>query len=91
VIDFPFPADTQRQEIWTHIYPERTPVGDLQSDRLAVVAATGGTISNIARRGAFMAAAQPASVEMRHLFEASRRELRKLGRDMTPDELDAWR
>jgi ATPase family associated with various cellular activities (AAA) len=90
VIDFPFPADEQRREIWTQIYPERTPLGDLAPDRLAVVAATGGTISNIARRGAFMAAAEEASVEMRHLYDASQRELRKLGRDMTPDELDAW-
>ena len=91
VIDFPFPADAQRREIWTHIYPEQTPVGDLAPDRLAVVAATGGTISNIARRGAFMAAAEPKpAVEMHHLYDASQRELRKLGRDMTPDELDAW-
>jgi hypothetical protein len=91
VIDFPFPADTQRREIWSRIYPERTPVDELQPDRLAVVAATGGTINNIARCGAFMAAAEGAPVQMRHLFEASQRELRKLGRDMTPDELEAWR
>jgi ATP-dependent 26S proteasome regulatory subunit len=91
VIDFPFPADAQRREIWSNIYPEETPVGELAPDRLAVVAATGGTINNIARRGAFMAAAESSEVEMQHLFEASQRELRKLGRDMTPDELEAWR
>jgi hypothetical protein len=91
VIDFPFPAGEQREVIWSHVFPERTPVGELAPERLSAVAATGGTIANIARRGAFMAAAEPGTVEMHHLFEASRRELRKLGRDMTPDELEAWR
>jgi hypothetical protein len=91
VIDFPFPADAQRREIWSNIYPDEAPVGELEPDRLAIVAATGGTINNIARRGAFMAAAESSEVEMQHLFEASQRELRKLGRDMTPDELEAWR
>ena len=91
MIDFPFPADAQRREIWSNIYPDEAPVGELEPDRLAVMAATGGTINNIARRGAFMAAAESSEVEMQHLFEASQRELRKLGRDMTPDELEAWR
>jgi hypothetical protein len=91
VVDFPFPSSDQRAEIWREIYPDQTPVGELAHDRLSQVAATGGTITNIARRGAFLAAAEPNAVEMRHLFDASQRELRKLGREMTPDELDAWR
>ena len=90
VIDFPFPAKEQREEIWRSIYPPATPVLKLEPDRLATVAVTGGTISNIARRGAFLAAAEPTAVEMRHLFEATRRELRKVGRDMSPEELTAW-
>jgi hypothetical protein len=89
VIDFPFPTASQRLEIWRDVYPEQTPVGVLQPERLSVLAATGGTITNIARRGAYLAAAEPTAVEMRHLSEASRSELRKLGRELTPDELDA--
>jgi hypothetical protein len=91
VIDFPFPSPSQRAEIWREVYPDQTPVTELAAERLSLVAATGGTISNIARRAAFLAAAEPGPVAMRHLEEASRRELRKLGRDMTPDELEAWR
>jgi hypothetical protein len=90
VIDFPFPAERERERIWRTIYPQQTPVEDLVPQQLAVVAATGGTIANIARRGAFLAAAEPAPVEMRHLFEATRLELTKLGRDMTPEEREAW-
>ena len=87
VIDFPFPTVGERAAIWRDAFPEATPIGDLQPDRLSTLAATGGTISNIVRRGAYLAAAEPNAVEMRHLFEASRSELRKLGLDGTSRRL----
>lgn len=90
VIDFPFPSEGQREQIWRTVYPQQTPTEELSPERLSLVAATGGTIGNIARRGAFLAAGEPSAVEMRHLLESSRLELRKLGRDLTPDELEAW-
>jgi ATPase family associated with various cellular activities (AAA)/Winged helix domain, variant len=90
VIEFPFPAQEQREEIWRTIYPPAAPVEELDPRRLAAVAASGGTISNIARRSAFLAASEPAAIEMRHLLLGTARELRKLGRDMTPEELEAW-
>lgn len=91
VIDFPFPAEAERAEIWRSVYPPRAPVADdLDPQRLARVTATGGTIANIARRGAYLAAGEPAAIGMGHLLEATRRELRKAGRDLTPEELSAW-
>ncbi|HWT95332.1 MAG TPA: ATP-binding protein [Solirubrobacteraceae bacterium] len=90
VIDFPFPAEAERAAIWRSVYPPRAPVADLDPEKLARVTATGGTIANIARRGAYLAAAEPAGIGMAHLLEATRRELRKAGRDLTPEELSAW-
>jgi SpoVK/Ycf46/Vps4 family AAA+-type ATPase len=90
VVDFPFPGRAEREDIWRAIYPPTAPVEELAPERLAAVAATGGTIANIARRGAYLAAAEPSPVEMRHLLEATRRELRKSGRDLSPEELEAW-
>ncbi|WP_053227441.1 ATP-binding protein [Solirubrobacter soli] len=90
VIDFPFPARGEREQIWRTIYPERAPVGELEPGKLAAVSATGGTIRNIARRGAFLAAAEGEEIEMEHLREATVRELRTAGRDLTPEELRAW-
>lgn len=90
VIDFPFPDADTRVEIWRSIYPPQTPTGALEPQRLALVAATGGTIASIARRGAYLAAAEAADVEMRHLLESTRRELRKVGRDLSTEELSAW-
>jgi len=91
VVDFPFPGEAEREAIWRAIFPATVPVGELRPDRLARVAVTGATIANIARRGAFIAAAEDSEVQMRHLLTSTERELRQNGRSLSPEELSAWR
>ena len=51
---------------------------------------SGGTISNIARRAAFLAAAEDARVEMRHLREGATSEALRTGTVLAPEETAGW-
>ncbi len=90
VIDFPFPEQAARERIWRSIFPPRVPVSTLASARLAQLAVAGGTIRNVARRAAFMAAARGKPVTMADLRDGARQEARKQERDVGPDELAGW-
>jgi hypothetical protein len=90
VIDFPFPEPSARERIWRSVFPPRVPVAKLAPARLAQLAVTGGTIRNIARRAAFMAAAGDKPVTMADLRDSARQEARKQDRDLGPDELAGW-
>src|SRR6185503_5869616 len=81
VVDFPFPREAERERIWEAIFPDGVPTRGLDSARLSQLAVPGGAISNIARRGAFLAAADGGVVEMRHLLEGAVTELRKVDRE----------
>jgi ATPase family associated with various cellular activities (AAA) len=90
VVDFAFPDEAGREQIWKGIFPPRTPRRGLEPSILAQLSVTGGTISAIARRGAFLAAADCGEVEMRHLRESALRELRTVGRQPAVEELEGW-
>ena len=90
VIDFPFPEPAARERIWRSVFPPRVPVSKLAPARLAQLAVSGGTIRNIARRAAFMAAARDEPVTMADLRDGARQEARKQDRDLGPDELAGW-
>ena len=49
----------------------------------------GGNIRNIALASAFLAAADGGTVTMRHVRDAVRREYQKIGKVLTPNDLDA--
>jgi hypothetical protein len=89
VVQFPFPDDAQRREIWQRIWPAETPLGaDLDFDRLArTFPLSGGNVKNIALAAAFSAAEREASVEMADVLHALRREYQKLGKNFTEGEL----
>jgi hypothetical protein len=80
VVNFPFPGPTERVAIWQRVFPEQTPVGDLDLPRLAKLNLTGGSISNIALNAAFLAAQSGGRVTMPIVLEAARNEFRKLER-----------
>ncbi len=40
VVIFPFPSPAERKAMWLTVFPERTPVQDLDVDRLATLAAS---------------------------------------------------
>ena len=66
--------------IWQHVFPQKTPLGDLDLQRLARLNITGGSISNIALNAAFLAAQSGGRVTMPLVLEAARTEFRKMER-----------
>lgn len=90
VVEFPFPSQDQRRAIWQRMFPPNAPVGELLFDKLARLKISGGNIRNVAMQGAFLAAEQDCSIEMRHLRVAARAELAKLERTIPERELKDW-
>lgn len=90
VVRFPYPEPEQRAEIWRRIFPEETPTDGLDLERLGRLDVPGGNIRNIALQAAFLAAEGQSAVTMRHLAEAARSELRKLGQVPPERELRGW-
>ncbi|MBZ0298762.1 MAG: ATP-binding protein, partial [Anaerolineae bacterium] len=90
-IEFPFPDEEHRRQIWDKIWPEELPRSkDLEWDFMAhEVEVAGGNIRNIALAAAFLAAAdgnkQP-EVCMSHLIRATMREYQKIGKVVTTDK-----
>ncbi len=82
VIEFPFPDEKLRLQIWTRIFPEDAPLDkDVNytffSDKLKLA---GGNIKNIALAAAFQAAEESCDIGMRQLMHATKREYQKIGK-----------
>src|SRR5205823_719006 len=86
VVQFPFPDEYHRAEIWRRVFPAATPTRDLVPERLAQLHVAGGNIRNIAINSAFLAASASEPVMMKHLLQAARTECMKLGRPPAADE-----
>jgi MoxR-like ATPase len=82
VVDFPFPDEARRREIWARHLPDGAPVAaDVDLDLLArEVTVAGGHIRTIVVNAAFLAAADTGTLELRHVLQAARREFSKLGK-----------
>ncbi|MGW0825672.1 ATP-binding protein [Streptomyces sp. NPDC002845] len=90
VVDFPFPAEPERAEIWRRVLPPQAPLKDIDTDLLAQLTVAGGSIRNIALSGAFLAAEEGDRLQMRHMLAAARTEYVKLERSLTPAEVRGW-
>ncbi|MGE3154211.1 MAG: ATP-binding protein [Nitrospiraceae bacterium] len=90
VVQFPFPDQTRRAEIWRRIFPEAVPREGLDWERLARLNVAGGHIRNIAMNATFLAADAGEAVTMRHLLQAARGEYAKLERPLTEAEIGGW-
>ena len=86
VVQFPFPDQDARSDIWRRIFPAQTPVADLNHEQLAQLNVSGGVIRNIAINAAFLAADDDRTVRPRHILSAARTEYAKLGKPLTPAE-----
>ena len=91
-IEFPFPAEADRRRIWQGIWPSETPRSpdldlDLMARRFEIA---GGNIRNIAVAAAFLAADEGATVTMRHLVRAIRREYQKMGKVVAEEEFGGY-
>jgi AAA+ superfamily predicted ATPase len=82
IVDFPFPNEAARLEIWRRNLPPSLPLG--KDVDLAGVAQrfrlTGGHIRNACVTAAFLAASEGTVVTMSHLMRAVRREHQKMGK-----------
>jgi hypothetical protein len=85
-LTFPRPDRESREAIWRGVFPERTPVGDLDVEFLSTLELAGGNIKNIALTAAFLAADGDDEVGMEHVVRAARREFQKTGRLIDPKE-----
>lgn len=90
VVDFPFPGESERAEIWRRVLPARAPTKGVDPALLARLTVAGGSIRNIALSGAFLAAEEGDRLQMRHMLEAARTEYLKLDRSLTPSEVHGW-
>ncbi|MFG3290587.1 AAA family ATPase [Streptomyces sp. NPDC048179] len=90
VVDFPFPGEPERAEIWRRVLPPQAPVKDIDPGLLAQLTVAGGSIRNIALSGAFLAAEEGDRLQMRHMLAAARTEYLKLERSLTPTEVRGW-
>ena len=90
VVQFPFPDQAQRAEIWRRIFPAETPIEGLDVAALARLNVAGGNIRNIALGAAFLAADAGRPVRMDHLLLAARTEYAKLEKPLTDAEAGGW-
>ena len=86
IIDFPFPDEKSRAEIWRRIFPSGTPTRGLDISRLARLSITGGNIKNIALYASFLAAGEGVPVGMGHLKRAAQVEYDKMEKPLTQAE-----
>jgi ATP-dependent 26S proteasome regulatory subunit len=91
IVQFPFPDQAQRAEIWRRIFPAKTPTDAIEIEKLARLAISGGNIRSIALNAAFAAADANGPVRMPHLLGAIRLEYEKLEKPLTEAELGGWR
>ncbi len=82
VVNFPFPNEKSRKEIWKKIFPKSVPLGRLDFDRLAQMEVAGGNIRNIALGASIMAAEEGAPVGMAHIVGAAKEEYDKMEKPM---------
>jgi hypothetical protein len=90
VVQFPFPDQVQRAEIWRRVFPPDTPTEGLDMSLLARLNVAGGNIRNIALHAAFLAAESGQPVRMSHVLQAAQSEYSKLEKPLTEVEVAGW-
>ena len=88
-IEFPFPDAMHREMIWRTMFPKETPLEeDLDYALIArKFEVSGGNIKNIVLSSAFIAAEKNEPVGTRHIIEAARKELNKIGKMFVLEDL----
>jgi AraC-like DNA-binding protein len=90
VVQFPFPDNQQREQIWRGVFPAGVPLQNVHPGKLAQLNVAGGSIRNIALNAAFLAADEGSSVDMCHLLRAARSEAAKRERPFSDAETRGW-
>ena len=81
-VEFPFPEEEYRLQIWERVFPEGAPLDESVDLRFLArqLKLAGGNIKNIAVTGAFLAAQQSRSIGMDQVMWAAKREYQKMGK-----------
>lgn len=82
IVEYPFPDEQSRGEIWRRLFPDDAPVSDaIDFDSLSRnIKVTGGNIKNIVLNAAFRAAETNSEICMEHIVTSTRREFEKIGK-----------
>ncbi len=86
VIQFPFPDQELRSELWRRVFPAQTPTQGLDPAALGRLQASGGTIHAMAVSAAFAAVADGSPVRPEHVLHAAKVEYAKAERTLTATE-----
>jgi len=89
-INFPFPEQDERCALWQKVWPSHTAIEPgvdfgILARRFRL---SGGNIRNIALSAALRAVAEARPVALRDILHATRREYEKVGRLLSPAELE---
>ncbi len=97
MLEYPFPEEEDRYQIWHRAFPRDVPLGSSVDLRFMArqFKLSGGNIKNIALATAFLAASEHAAssvseVEMEHLILATRREFQKMGKLCTETDFGRY-
>jgi SpoVK/Ycf46/Vps4 family AAA+-type ATPase len=87
MVEFPFPNETLRLQIWRQIFPKEAPLTKgTDFEFLAKnFKLSGGNIRNIALAAAFYAAENAGKIEMKDIMRGVKREMQKMGKTVEPD------
>jgi len=80
VVQFPYPDEAGRAQIWQRQFPTEAPLGAIDVPALARLQLAGGHIRSVVLNAAFHAAARGGPIEQRDLLDAARAEFSKLER-----------
>ena len=86
VVQFPFPDESLREQIWRRVFPPDTPTEGLDVSALARMQVSGGSIRSIALGAAFAAADAGTPVRPEHVLYSARVEYAKAERTLTDAE-----
>ena len=89
VVQFPFPDQSSRAEIWRRAFPAATPLDGVEPDALSTLQVSGGSIRSIALAAAFSAADDGTAVRPQHLLRAAQLDYAKAERNLTTAETAA--
>ncbi len=90
-VDFPMPEEPERHRIWERSLPPAAPRDNLDIGVLAkLFKLSGGSIHNAALTAGFLAADAGTAIDMATVVEAVQREMRKLGRLLTPADFGPY-
>lgn len=95
IVEFPFPDEKERLEIWRNVFPELSKgLLDKETIDFEFLArqfkTSGAMIRDIALSAAFLAAAESSNIKMEHMIRATKRELEKKGKPILKADFEKY-